>query len=415
MQLTDSLSQETMISEAPTGVRERVTACLIVQNEQDRLPAALASVAFCDEIVVVDGGSSDRTLEISREAGARVIENPWPGYAQQRNVAIDAATSAWILEVDADERVSPTLRRSIEEHLGAHAGTDIAVCPLRNRFLGGLLGPSAKYPAYRSRLFRRGSYRHDQSRVVHEGLDRAERPAILDGDLEHELADTMREALSDMWSYARLDSQHVERPTTPGVYLVGILLRPLAKVAYRTVVDRGWRDGWRGLLKISLDAMSDGLVWTRVLIGARQSSPTTPELAAPSANHHHFGRRKASLPKVVALAGRGAPTLAARQWLEKLHAEGLDVTLISEESFAGTELPTQTVRHLRPLEIMRILDLEMQIQAIYAVIPFGRRARLVTGLLPASLRPSISGLSSELDPESAIAMIRGSSARPSGS
>jgi hypothetical protein len=388
-------------------VSARVTACLIVQDEQGRLPAALASVAFCDEIVVVDGGSSDRTAEIAREAGALVIESPWPGYARQRNIAIDAATGEWILEVDADERVSPKLRHSIEELLAAPGPKpDIAVCPLRNRFLGGLLGPSAKYPAYRSRLFRRGSYRHDQARAVHEGLDRAERPTILDGDLEHELAATIGEALSDVWSYARLDSQHVQRPLSPGSYLVGIVLRPLSKVLYRTIVDGGWRDGWRGLLKIGLDATSDTLVWTRVLLGARPRSLATPGPSTGS-QHNHFGRRAAALPKVVALAGRGQPTSAARRWLEKLHEEGVDVTLISEEPAGEAELPTQTVRSLWPLAIMRALDLEMQIQAIYAVVPFGRRARAASRLLPGSLRPSVSGLSSDLDPESAIAVIRG--------
>jgi glycosyltransferase involved in cell wall biosynthesis len=395
--------------ESALDVRGRVTACLIVQNEQDRLPAALDSVAFCDEIVVVDGGSTDRTIEIARTAGARVIENPWPGYARQRNVAIDAATGEWILEVDADERVSPTLRGSIEELLTRQPdGPAIAVCALRNRFLGGLLGPSAKYPAYRSRLFRRGSYRHDQSRSVHEGLDRAERPVILDGDLEHELAGTMREALADMWSYTRLDSGHVPRPVTPGAYLVGIVLRPLSKVIYRTVIDRGWQDGWRGLLKIWLDAASDALVWMRVLIGTRAGTPTTSTDSITTAHHNHFGRRGTSLPKVVALAARGEPTRKATGWLEKLYAEGVDVTLISEQPIAGTALPTQTVRRLRPVAVMRVLDLEMQIQAIQAVVPFGRRARLISHLLPRSLRPSVSGLEPESDPEWAISAIRDS-------
>ena len=63
---------------------ETISACLIVKDEEQRLPAALASVAFCDEIVVVDSGSVDRTREIAREAGATVIENPWPGYSAQR-------------------------------------------------------------------------------------------------------------------------------------------------------------------------------------------------------------------------------------------------------------------------------------------------------------------------------------------
>ncbi len=386
-----------------------MSACLIVQDEQERLPAALQSVAFCDEIIVVDGGSSDHTVELARQAGARVIENPWPGYARQRNVAIDACSGDWILEVDADECVSPTLRRSIEELLaGPSCGPDIAVCPLRNRFLGGLLGPSAKYPAYRSRLFRRGVYRHDSSRAVHEGLEKAERPIILDGDLEHELASTLREALSDVWSYAQLESQHLRKPANPKTYVVGIFLRPLAKIAYRTVLDQGWRDGWRGLLKIWLDATSDALVWTRVLIGARGNSATVLTPPERTASHHHFGRRAAALPKVVALAGRGKPTQAARRWLGELCAAGLDVTLLSEQTISEPELPTQTVQHLRPVAVMRALDLEMQIQAIHAMVPFGRRARLISRLLPRSLRPSISGLSSDLEPDRALAVIRSS-------
>jgi glycosyltransferase involved in cell wall biosynthesis len=127
---------------------ERISACLIVQDEQERIAAALESVAFCDETFVVDGGSSDATVEIARAAGARVIENPWPGFAAQRNVALDAARSEWVLEIDADERVSPELWASIQSLLSQPpAGAAMAVCALRNRFLGGLLGPSAKYPA----------------------------------------------------------------------------------------------------------------------------------------------------------------------------------------------------------------------------------------------------------------------------
>jgi hypothetical protein len=184
------------------------------------------------------------------------------------------------------------------------------------------------------------------------------------------------------------------------------LLRPLAKIVYRIVIDSGWRDGWRGLLKIWLDATSDTLVWIRVLMRRGQwEPPAVPESSAQTTGHGHFGRRAASLPKVVALAGRGEPTQAARHWLARLREEGLDVTLISDEPLSGAQLPTQTVRHLRPLEVMRVIDLEMQIQAIHAVVPFGRRARLVSRLLPGSLRPSIDGLSSDLNPDDALAAI----------
>src|ERR1700684_3900987 len=248
--------------------RERITACLIVQNEQRRLPAALASVAFCDEIVIVDGGSTDRTIELARGAGAKVIENRGPGFAAQRNVALDAAGGDWVLELDADERVSPRLRTSIEGLLEAAPDVGMAMLPLRHRFLGVMLGPSAKYPTLRSRLFRRGRYRHDESRAVHEGIEPLERPLILEGDLEHELADTLREALLDTWHYPRLEATHCQPPSTPRGYIFGILLRPLAKTFYRVLVDAGWRDGWRGALNIALDVGSDALVWMLLLASA---------------------------------------------------------------------------------------------------------------------------------------------------
>src|SRR5206468_7387126 len=138
--------------------------------------------------IVVDGGSRDDTVAVARGLGARVVENPWPGYAAQRNVALDLATTEWVIEIDADERVSPQLATSIQALIAsAPEAVDIGACALRNRFLGQMLGPSAKYPGYRFRVFRREGYRHDELMPVHEGLPPAGRTAVLDGDLEHEL------------------------------------------------------------------------------------------------------------------------------------------------------------------------------------------------------------------------------------
>jgi hypothetical protein len=380
-------------------VRERIAACLIVQDERERLPAALQSVAFCDEIVVVDGGSTDGTADVARAAGAKVIENPWPGFAAQRNVALDAATSDWVLELDADERVSARLGASIEDLLEAPSiDVKIAVCARRNRFLGRLLGPSAKYPEYRSRLFRRDAYRHDESRTVHEGIEPHERPALLDGDLEHELAATPREALLDAWRYARLESRHIHPSRNVRAYMVGIAMRPLAKVAYRVIVDRGWRDGWRGLLKILLDSASDTLVWTLVLTRTlRSGAASTEPPPTPVPNGGHFGRRPAGVPKVVAVAGRGRPAQAARRWLAGLRAAGIDVALVSDDEQTGDGLPTQSVSRLAPLATMRALDVEMQIRTIHAVVAFGRRAGLIRRMLAPALRPRIPGVDAHTD------------------
>jgi len=388
--------------------RERISACLIVQNEQERLAAALQSVAFCDETIVVDGGSSDRTVEIARAAGARVLENPWPGFAAQRNVALDAASGEWVLEIDADERVSPQLRASIEGLLAAGASdVEMAVCPLRNHFLGRPLGPSAKYPGYRARLFRRGAYRHDEARRVHEGVEPRRRPLVLDGDLEHELAATLHEALLDAWHYARLESTHLARPARADGYLTGIVLRPIAKLGYRSILEGGWRDGWRGLAKISLDVASDALVWTLVLL----RGPGAPSVRA-AARTEHFGRRPTGSVKVVAVASGGAAIRAASDWLAGLQRQGLDVALIaSGPDGAEQGVPAHNLGHLLPLSVMRALDVEMQIRTTDAVVAVGRRARTIRRLLPRTLRPEIPGLDVGVEPELAAELASSQVAR----
>ncbi len=377
-----------------------MAACLIVQDEQERVGAALDSVAFCDEVIVVDGGSSDRTAEIARLKGAHVIENPWPGFAAQRNIAIDASNSDWILEVDADERVSPALRASIERLVAAPpAQVNMAVCALRNRFLGAPLGASAKYPGYRSRLFRREAFRHDESRTVHEGLDVHERPLILEGDLEHELAGNLREALIDTLRYAQLESHQVAGPSAARPYLAAIVLRPIAKFLYRTIVLGGWRDGWRGVLKISLDVSSDALVWVLVLRRGRGTAADSPE----SGEAEHFGRQRVGKAKVVALAAGGAPSRAAAAWLAQLQARGIDVALISVGDPLECDVPLAPMRRLMPLAAMRAIDAEMHLRVIDALVPVGRRARLVWRLLPSTLRPEIVGVDSDVAPAQAAA------------
>jgi len=370
--------------------RERITACLIVQDEEARLPAALESVAFCDEVVVVDGGSSDRTVQIARDAGAQVVVRPWPGFAAQRNVALDSASGDWILEIDADERISATLRDSILALLADPPGDgDMAVFALRNRFLGGLLGPSAKYPAYRSRLFRRGAYRHDEGRAVHEGLELRDRPVILDGDLEHELAGSLAEAFADVRRYAQLESVHIPRPSSPLAYVKGILVRPVVKFAYRVVVDGGWRDGWRGLLKISLDVGSDMWVWALVM---RSGPPggAAAGMTEAAADGEHFGRRRVGPVKVVVVASSPRSAASAASRLSGLRERGADVALIAPESPDGYGmLPFQRVRRAGPLSVIRAMEAEMHIRPVDTVIGEDLRARLVLKLLPGSLRPRL--------------------------
>ncbi len=147
-----------------------VSAVLIAQNEERKLGDALASVAFCDEILVVDGGSTDRTTEIGRQGGARVIVNsPWPGFVAQRSFATNQASHDWILAIDADERVTPELRAQVEELRARgfdHAGYRI---PRVAIYLGREIRGTDWYPDPQVRLFDRRSARW-QGALVHESV-----------------------------------------------------------------------------------------------------------------------------------------------------------------------------------------------------------------------------------------------------
>jgi hypothetical protein len=367
---------------------QRLTACLIVQDEQERLPEALQSVAFCDEIVVVDGGSRDATVALARAAGARVIENPWPGYARQRNVALDAARTEWVLEIDADERVSPSLAENIRAFLAnPPVGVGVGAMALRNRFMGAMLGPSAKYPQYRFRLFRRAGRRHDERLPVHEGLPAEGSTLVLEGELVHELAGSLGEAVGDFWRYARLQSRYVSRPGRAKAYAVGILARPAAKFAYRLVLEGGWRDGWRGTLKIGLDCGSDALVWVFVLVNGGR--PRDAQELTAGAVGEHFGSswgKREGPEKVVAVAAGEAHARRAAGWLASLQSAGTETALISDAANAELDgVRLHRVSHIGPLQVLRALEAEHQLLPAKALAAVGRRARVAVRLLPTRL------------------------------
>ncbi len=162
-----------------------VSAVLITRDEEQKLPAALESVRFCDEIVVVDAGSTDRTRQIAEAAGARVIVSaPWPGFVAQRNLALDAARHDWVLAIDADERVTTALRAEIEA-LRASGFRRAGYCMPRVAFyLGRWIRATDWYPDRQIRLFDRTRGRWEGS-LVHESVRVRSSVGRLRAELEH--------------------------------------------------------------------------------------------------------------------------------------------------------------------------------------------------------------------------------------
>jgi glycosyltransferase involved in cell wall biosynthesis len=145
----------------------RLSVILITRNEAQNLPACLESVAFADEIVVIDSGSGDGTAQIARDHGARVeIQADWPGFGPQKNRALDLATGDWVLSIDADERVPPELAAEIAGVLAApqHDAYDM---PRLSSFCGRFMRHSGWWPDRVLRLLRRGTARFSDD-LVHE-------------------------------------------------------------------------------------------------------------------------------------------------------------------------------------------------------------------------------------------------------
>jgi glycosyl transferase family 2 len=381
-------------------VRSAISACLIVRNEEHQLADALASLAFCDELVVVDSGSTDRTVEVARAGGAAVIEHAWRGFGAQRNVAIDAAVSDWVLEIDADERITPRLSAEIEEFLaGPPEGVDICAVPCRDLFLGGRLGPSAKYPKYRLRLFRRGAYRHDEELAVHEGLWAFGPTWAFEGDLEHVLADSLPEGIRDAVAYARLEARQLSATPSAGARIRGVAVRPVAKFAYRLVVDGGWRDGWRGLAKIALDCWADALVW---MLARGESAD------APAPGHYAQARVRRGPVRLLAIASGFESTMRASLWLMGARTAGADVALVTDSppNAGRGPLHVRALERLTPLRLIRALDAETQLRGVDALVPWGPRERRLARLLPHDLRAPYGALDPDTDPAEAERLVR---------
>ena len=146
-----------------------LSVAIITKNEEGSLPECLAGVAFADEIVVVDSGSTDQTVAIAREFGAVVYDEPWQGFGRQKQLAIDRCRHAWVLVLDADERVGAETQREIGEVLAA--GTCVAYSlPRKNYFCGRWLRHAGWWPDRVVRLFRKDSARMSE-RAVHESLE----------------------------------------------------------------------------------------------------------------------------------------------------------------------------------------------------------------------------------------------------
>jgi glycosyltransferase involved in cell wall biosynthesis len=258
-----------------TPRRATLSVAIITLNEEANLPRTLASVAWADEIVIVDSGSTDDTRSIAELYRARFITEAWRGFAVQKNFAILLCTSDWVLSLDADETVSPELALSIQKALAAPPSTTAYALRRRNLFLGRWIRHGGYYPDPKLRLFPRGQCTFQET-PVHEtavfagngggagvgngggaGVGNGGGAGVrsietLDGDLLHDAYPTLASYLDHMQRYSTLGAEIAVARGRTGMglfrFLNGVLLNPLATFVYNYVLRAGFLDGREGLL-----------------------------------------------------------------------------------------------------------------------------------------------------------------------
>jgi glycosyltransferase involved in cell wall biosynthesis len=223
----------------------KLTVTVITRNESANIVAALESVSWADEVVVVDSHSTDDTVALARQRTGRVFVRDWPGYSAQKNFAAEQASHDWVLSLDADERVSPALADEILTVLGGEPAARGYRIPRVSFYLGRWIRSTDWYPDAQLRLYdRRVSA---WSGAVHEGVVVNGSVGRLRSDLQHFPYRDIAQHLQTIDRYTTLAAQQMrERGRT--VSVVGLAARPLGAFLRNYLARAGWRDGSVGFV-----------------------------------------------------------------------------------------------------------------------------------------------------------------------
>jgi len=226
---------------------DKLSVILITKNEAANIRACLASVAWADEIIVVDSGSTDATVAIAHEFTSRVYKHDWPGFGAQKNRALAYAANEWVFSIDADERATPELRAAIETVLRKKGDACVAYrVPRLSSYCGRFMRHSGWYPDRIVRLFRRDAA-HFSDDLVHERLLVEGQVGQLDGELLHYAFDSIEEVLRKVDQYSSAGAQMMHERGRQ-VSLSGAVLRGLWSFLRTYVLRGGFLDGREGFM-----------------------------------------------------------------------------------------------------------------------------------------------------------------------
>jgi (heptosyl)LPS beta-1,4-glucosyltransferase len=236
------------------SARKSLSVVIIAKNEAGLLPDCLQSVAWADEIVMLDSGSQDDSVAVAESMGAKVFTHvDWQGFGKQRQLAQSYASHDYILMIDADERVTPELRQSIEQTLTAPDDNQVYSCARRNLFLGRFMRHSGWYPDRVNRLYANQRYRYNDN-LVHESLNiNGAKVVPLNGDLLHL---TCRDFFAFQRKQLRYAEEWANQRHQAGkrCSYLSILTHTLGAFCKTWLLRAGFLDGKQGLLLAVVNA-----------------------------------------------------------------------------------------------------------------------------------------------------------------
>jgi glycosyltransferase involved in cell wall biosynthesis len=260
-----------------SAARALLSVTMITFNEERRVRAALDSVAWADEIVVVDSFSTDATVQICREYTEQVELCPWQGYVEQKNVATARATHEWVLNLDADEVVSSELALEIQNALTNPGATVGFYMPRKTYYLGAWINHCGWYPDHKLRLFRKSAGRW-VGQALHEKVEVHGPTAYFRHPLYHYSYEDLADHLHRIDAYTTIAAAHKTRRVTGAT----ILTRTMFTFLKKYFLKQGFRDGTRGLIVSLLSAFTVTVKYAKAWERQNQSKVERSDDADPA-------------------------------------------------------------------------------------------------------------------------------------
>ncbi|HUF80079.1 MAG TPA: glycosyltransferase family 2 protein [Burkholderiales bacterium] len=247
-----------------------LSVIIICSNNEGTIRRCLESVAWADEIVVVESGSADRTVEISREFTAHVHQTPdFPGYGPQKNRALELATGDWVFSLDSDEWVTPELRAEIEGAVATPRDNDSFMVPRRSSFCGRFMRHSGWWPDYVRRLFRRGTARFSDDQG-HDRLIVTGATGRLSSPLLHETVTSLDQVIDKMNVYSAMTARSLHQKGRRASIVTALLHGAWA--FFRTYFVRaGFLDGREGFMLAVINAENSYYRYAKLMLLGEKS------------------------------------------------------------------------------------------------------------------------------------------------